>query len=202
MKTRFRSNLAAVVFMIILQSCTSSSPYEDLQNGNQNQNQVENEHENDDDDDDSGSGTGTGTGTGSGTGTGTGTGTITLSGSATGSNSSHNMGQNCMNCHFGGGSGQGVWKVAGTVYKPNLTTINPNTVVKLYTGPNGTGTLKYILNVNAKGNFYTSQTVSFTGGLYPAVTNGTDTNYMSSSITVGACNSCHNNSTTDRIWIN
>ena len=119
--------------------------------------------------------------------------------STTGSNNSHNVGQNCMNCHNGSGEAP-LWKVAGTVYNQALTATNPNATVKLYTGPDGTGTLKYTISVDAKGNFYTSSNIDFSGGLYPSVVGSTTTSYMSSSITNGACNSCHNGVTRTRIW--
>jgi len=122
--------------------------------------------------------------------------------SVAGSNKSHNMGQDCMNCHRPGGGEAPVWKVAGTVYNEALTYTNPNATVNLYTGPNGTGTLKYTLTVDAKGNFYTSSTIDFTGGLYPSVTGSTSTNSMSSPISTGACNSCHDGVSRSRVWIN
>lgn len=124
-----------------------------------------------------------------------------ISNSTAGSSNSHNMGQNCMNCHKPGGGEAPVWNAAGTVYNEALTTTNPNATVKLYTGPNGTGVLKYTINVDALGNFYTSSNIDFTGGLYPSAADSTSTNYMSSSITTGACNSCHNTVTMDRIWV-
>lgn len=122
--------------------------------------------------------------------------------STTGSSESHNMGQNCMNCHKPGGGEAPVWKVAGTVYNQALTVVNPNATVKLYTGPNETGTLKYTIQVDAKGNFYTTSAIDFTGGLYPSVTGATSTYSMSTPIESGACNSCHNGVTTNRIWTN
>jgi len=125
-----------------------------------------------------------------------------ISNSTTGSSNSHNMGQNCMNCHTPGGGEAPVWKVAGTVYNEAFTNTNSNATVKLYTGPNGTGTLKYTLNVDAKGNFYTSSNIDFTGGLYPSVTGSTSTNSMSTPIAAGACNSCHDGVSRSRIWIN
>jgi hypothetical protein len=121
--------------------------------------------------------------------------------SVAGSSRSHNMGKDCMNCHKPGGGEAPTWKVAGTVYNPTGTTTNSNSTIKLFTGPNGTGTLKYTLSVDTKGNFY-SDNADFTGGLYPVATGNTSTNYMSSPITNGACNSCHNGTTTRRIWAN
>jgi cytochrome c553 len=224
-KTIMKLNLipfAAIVLLVFTQSCTIESPYQPIDS-------TVNSTSGDDDDDDSTSGTTTGgTTTGAGTttggtttggtttGAGTTTGGTTTGGTTTGStigntggtsstfgaNKSHNAGQNCMSCHNPGGSGssKGVWKLAGTVYNELKTATYPNTTINLYTGPNGTGTLKYVLNVDAKGNFYTSGTIDFTGGLYPAVIGATTTNHMSSPVTTGACNSCHTGTSTARIW--
>ncbi len=121
--------------------------------------------------------------------------------SSNGSSKSHNMGLNCMNCHRPGGGEAPTWQVAGTVYDQALLTPYANATVNLYTGPNGTGILKYTIKVDARGNFYTSKNIDFTGGLYPTVSGSTVTNFMSSSITTGACNSCHNSVSMDRIWV-
>ena len=122
--------------------------------------------------------------------------------SKSGSSESHNMGQNCMNCHKPGGGEAPAWKVAGTVYNEALTATNSNATVKLYTGPNGTGTLKYTIEVDAKGNFYTTSAIDFSGGLYPSVTGATSTYSMSTPIESGACNSCHNSIIRSKIWTN
>ncbi len=114
-------------------------------------------------------------------------------------NESHNMGQACMNCHKQGGSGESIFNVAATVYDTTMNSVFPNTTVRLYTGANGSGTLKYTIEVDAKGNFYTTESIDFTNGLYPAVTGTQGTKYMSSSITTGNCASCHGN-TTNKIW--
>jgi len=115
------------------------------------------------------------------------------------SDASHNTGQNCMNCHKSGGEGDGVFEVAGTVYESTRTTTYPNATVKFYTGPNGTGNLKYTIQVDALGNFYTTEGISFGSGLYVSVEGDQQTNYMQSSLTTGACNSCHGGQT-GKIW--
>ena len=116
-------------------------------------------------------------------------------------NKSHNMGQNCMNCHKRGGPGEGFFSVAGTVYDSLKTTINGNGIVKLYTGVDGRGTLKATIQVDGNGNFYTTDNIDFTGGLYPSITGlSGDTRYMGSPIMVGQCNSCHGVSN-DKIWV-
>ena len=116
-------------------------------------------------------------------------------------NSSHDVGTACMNCHNSGGSNQYWWTVAGTVFKPDSTSLNPNSTVYLFSGPNGTGNLILTLPVDEKGNFYTSSSVSFGSGLYPEVKSSSgEIRYMQSSTTNGNCNSCHNSS--KRIIVN
>lgn len=177
----------AMILLAVMQSCTVPNPYQPVDNTNPNDN--------------IGGETSTGGTTNSG-GTTT-SGGITLSGSSAGDNESHNMGQNCMNCHSPGGSGEKVWQISGTVYNQAGTVTKPNAVIKFFTGPNGTGTLKYTLNADALGNLYSKGPVDFTGGLFPAVLGSTGTNYMSSSITSGACNSCHTGGAgTARVWTN
>lgn len=120
--------------------------------------------------------------------------------SAHNQNESHNMGQNCMNCHRSGGEGKGWFNVAGTVYNATATQNVPNATVYLYTGPNGTGTLQYTVEVDAKGNFFTTEAIDFGTGLYPSIQGNTTTKHMSTSITTGACNSCHTGTSTPRLW--
>lgn len=121
--------------------------------------------------------------------------------SAFSSTKSHNMGQNCMDCHRQGGPGYGWFNIAGTVYDTQFTGTYPNATVKLYTGPNGTGDVKYVVEVDGKGNFYTTENIDFGLDLYPAVVGTNETHYMSTAITTGQCNSCHGVST-NRIWTN
>jgi hypothetical protein len=116
--------------------------------------------------------------------------------SSTGGNKSHNSGQNCMNCHKSGGEGEGIFNVAGTVYNNQLSAVYPNAVIKLYTQANGGGTLRGTVYADARGNFYTTESIDFSGGLYPAIigTSGS-ISYMPVSTTQGACNNCHGGST-------
>ncbi len=119
--------------------------------------------------------------------------------SSQGTDNGHNMGQNCMNCHKPGGAGEGVFTIAGTVYDSLKTNTFPDATVKLYSGPNGTGTLKYTIMANASGNFYTTQNLDFGIGLYPSVQGPKTTMFMPTAITTGQCNSCHGVSA-DKIW--
>lgn len=186
---KLTTSFATLVLLIFMQSCTVPNPYEPINN--------ETNASTGTNDDSNNNNNNTGTNTGGNTGNTGGT------SSTSGKSESHNAGQNCMNCHNPGGEGDGIWQIAGTVYNQTLAATNPNATVKLYTGPNGTGVLKYILNVDTKGNFYTSGNIDFTAaGLYPAVSGSTTTNYMSTPIAMGACNSCHNSITTARIWTN
>jgi hypothetical protein len=112
------------------------------------------------------------------------------------------MGQNCMSCHKPGGSGEGIFRVAGTVYDSLLNNTNANGFIDLYTQPNGGGTFVKRIAVDAKGNFYTTEIIGLGNGLYPSVISRTgNKKYMSGSITSGACNSCHG-VTQDKIWVN
>lgn len=112
---------------------------------------------------------------------------------------SHNMGQNCMNCHKSGGSGEGWFNAAGTVYDSLGTAVYPNALVELYSGPNGSGTKKYSIEVDGKGNFYTTEDINFGSGLYPSIKGSIVTKHMATAITTGQCNSCHGNST-GKLW--
>jgi len=107
--------------------------------------------------------------------------------------SSHNVGSACMSCHNSGGSNQYWWTVAGTVFKPDSVSLNSNSTVYLFNGPNGTGSLILTLPADEKGNFYTSSSVSFGSGLYPEVKSASgEIRNMQSFITNGDCNFCHN----------
>ena len=112
---------------------------------------------------------------------------------------SHNMGMNCMNCHNENGTGDGWFEIAGTVYDSSQINTYPGATVKLYTGPNGSGTLVYTIEVDTKGNFHTTEMIDFSGGLHPVVVGNAGSKSMTSTISIGDCNSCHGN-TTNKIW--
>lgn len=118
--------------------------------------------------------------------------------SSFGSTLSHNTGQNCMSCHHPGGSGDGSFIIAGTVYDSTGSSTMPNVLVSLHSEPDGMGAKLAEIEVDELGNFYTTETFEFGDGLYTGVTGNTATLYMQSAITNGACNSCHGVDT-DRI---
>lgn len=113
---------------------------------------------------------------------------------------SHNNGLNCMNCHKTGGKGYGWFTIAGSIFKGNNVTPNGNGKIYLYSDPNGQGTLKYTLDVDGLGNFFTTESANFEGGLYPVHENSQGVKkYMQTPIISGQCQSCHN-VTTPAIW--
>jgi len=119
--------------------------------------------------------------------------------SSSGSSASHNFGKNCMSCHVGGGSDEGAFTLAGSVYAKNLASPYSNATIELRTDASGGGTLVSAIEVDLKGNFYNTSAISFGSGLYASVTGAGGTKYMSAKVTTGACSSCHGSST-GKIW--
>lgn len=121
--------------------------------------------------------------------------------SKAGDDDSHNNGQNCMNCHKPGGSGEGHFTVAGSMYRITTGQPSANDTLRLSTEPGEQGTIVKTIIADAKGNFYTTEAVDFSQGLYPTVTSSVtgDKYYMLSNPPSGQCNSCHG-VTSDPIW--
>lgn len=118
------------------------------------------------------------------------------------STKSHNAGKNCMSCHKSGGNGEGRFQAAGTVYKQDITTVFPGTTVKLTSEPQGAGTVFAILEVDKKGNFYTTNSIDFTKDVYVSLSfANSNTQFMYTKLTSGQCNSCHGVNI-NKIWIN
>lgn len=115
------------------------------------------------------------------------------------SDESHNNGQNCMNCHKSGGDGEGWFTVAGSVYDSTGTNAYANATVKIFSGPNGNGTLLDIIEVDKLGNFYTTEAIDLSKGAHPIVESSKGINMMSDLLVSGQCNSCHG-VTTGKIW--
>ena len=104
---------------------------------------------------------------------------------------SHRVGEDCISCHASGETGKGWFTASGTVYKSDKTTAYPNGTVKLYSAANQGGTLVKSIQVDGLGNFYTTESISFSSGLYPAVEYSGQTNTMQSTTTSGRCYTCH-----------
>ncbi len=105
---------------------------------------------------------------------------------------SHKLGQNCMNCHVQGGDGEGWFTLAGSLYDQTKVNGYPNGNVKLFAEFNNSGTIIKDIEIDSKGNYFTTENIDFGNGLYVGVygTNGEE-KIMLSKITNGACNSCH-----------
>jgi hypothetical protein len=115
--------------------------------------------------------------------------------SSAGDDDSHNKGMNCMQCHVATGDGEGCFNVAGTIYQSDLQNTVSSGKVELFTEPNGGGSLKYTITIDSKGNFYSTDNITYSG-LYPKVTGPSGASIsMSSPLSSGACNSCHGSST-------
>ena len=117
-------------------------------------------------------------------------------------NDSHNSGQACLNCHNAGGSNQYQFRLAGTVYNLTETAVYPNTTIFLYTSANAAGSLVATVEVDARGNFYTTQSIDWgNSGLYPVVESNQGTRFMSTPTSSGNCNGCHNGNNVSRIYV-
>jgi hypothetical protein len=106
---------------------------------------------------------------------------------------SHNTGKNCLSCHSN-------FKLAGSVYNKSLSSGLSGAKIKVSTQANGAGTVLATLTSDSNGNFHTGSSINFGTGVFVTVegSSGTVKN-MSSSITSGACNSCHGTSTS-KMW--
>ena len=111
--------------------------------------------------------------------------------SAHGSKAGSSMKDNCMDCHKTGAT-EGGFVIAGTVFKTDSVSKNPNATVYLYAGPKGTDSLIATVEVDGVGNFYTTHPYDLNKGVYPAVISSSGNKiFMESATTNGACNSCH-----------
>lgn len=111
-----------------------------------------------------------------------------------GSGKSHYLGSECMSCH-NGGKAKDIFTVAGSVLDETRTDRQNNATIKLYTKIKGTGELVATMYSDELGNFYTTQKIDFSQGLFVTLlgTPGVpeDTKHMDKPIFTGNCNSCH-----------
>lgn len=102
-------------------------------------------------------------------------------------------GMNCLGCHKTGSTSP-VFTVAGTVFKTsNLTQVQPNIQIEFYSNAAGTGSPIEVIEVDANGNFYTTDNLGLTG-LFPAVRSPTEKRMMPIDFQGGQCNDCHDGS--------
>lgn len=108
---------------------------------------------------------------------------------------SHYDGENCMDCHYSAGEGEGWFTIAGTA-RGNTE----NAIIELYNDTLLPSIKK--IEVDTRGNFYTTDQLDFTNGYYVGTKNSAgDVNFMKSPIQVGQCNLCHG-ATTSSLTIN
>ena len=112
-----------------------------------------------------------------------------------GENKSHFESSMCISCHIPGGSGKDLFTVSGSVYDEARLNVQPGAVVKLYTQPKGQGKLVATLQTDDKGNFFTTENIDLSKGLYATLV-GTpgvkdDIKHMPDRILKGDCNTCH-----------
>lgn len=117
-------------------------------------------------------------------------------------NDSHNSGHACLNCHDVSSSNEYKFRIAGTVYNLTETAVYPNATIYLYTSANAGGSLVATVEVDALGNFYTTQSIDWgNSGLYPVVESSQGTRFMSTPTSNGNCNGCHTGNSVSRIYV-
>lgn len=109
---------------------------------------------------------------------------------------SHNQGQNCMNCHYQEGPGEGWFSVAGSIsgaYQDHSIRVFDALSQDLLA----------TVEVDRLGNFYTTESVNFSNGTTIDIIDGQGqvVKAMSTIVNNGQCNLCHNNSFQDEIII-
>jgi hypothetical protein len=106
---------------------------------------------------------------------------------------SHNMGQNCMNCHQAHGPGKGQFTTAGTLYGATGAPL-PGGTLELRSAPNGQGDLAMAVPIDDNGNFFTTAELPFPDtALFPHLKgpDGIKSAHMPFPTISGACNVCH-----------
>lgn len=109
------------------------------------------------------------------------------------SHSDFRLGFICSDCHESGDQ-EPVFTIAGSVFKSSdLTKPQPNVLIEFYADANGNGAPVDVIEVDAKGNFYTTAELNLTG-LYPAIRSATEKRMMPIVFAGGQCNRCHKGS--------
>lgn len=125
---------------------------------------------------------------------------VTLS-SKKGDAISHNIGQNCMQCHQALGPGRGRFSVAGTLHDSEGLPL-PDGALELRSAPDGNGDLVLRVEADGLGNFYTTEALLLADmPLFPTVygADGVGKNFMPFPTRSGACNVCHVGSAAVRV---
>lgn len=106
---------------------------------------------------------------------------------------SHNLGQNCMQCHQARGPGRGRFSVAGTLHDAEGAPL-PDGSLELRSAPDGGGELVLRVEADGLGNFYSTDPLPLPDvPLFPTVydADGVGKNFMPFPTRSGACNVCH-----------
>lgn len=112
-----------------------------------------------------------------------------------GEDKSHKHGENCMDCHSAGQSGEHEFQIAGSVYTDNGESPVVNGLVKFYKEPKAEGKLVYAVEIDAKGNFFSTEGMQIEEGVYPVIESTTgNLYYMLTETGNGSCSSCHSQS--------
>lgn len=122
-----------------------------------------------------------------------GSGNCTETNISTSNRSSHNRGEDCTTCHKSGDEGRGCFSICGSAFKNDKITPIQNAVMVLFSkDENGNITdASKAIPIDKSGNFYTTETISFSGK-YPAIISNGDTSMMGGALTNNAsCNKCH-----------
>ena len=106
-----------------------------------------------------------------------------------GDDESHRSGQDCQQCHREGGSGEGVVTVAGTVYRAAGGTPLPGALVEIRDAEGAAVVVE--LQVDARGNFYTTRAVNWGEGRTIVVRDEQNSATKPFLLDVGDCNRCH-----------
>jgi hypothetical protein len=108
---------------------------------------------------------------------------------------SHKQGTLCMSCHTPGGSAKDVYLAAGTVYDEVRLKPQGKAVIKFYTEPKAQGKLVATLKADELGNFYTTEKLDFSQGLYPTLIGTPEAKenikHMNRKVFRADCNWCH-----------
>lgn len=110
--------------------------------------------------------------------------------SANGEARSHELGQNCMQCHQAHGPGPGRFTAAGTIYDADGTP-HPDASVELR---DGNGQIVLRIAADSNGTFYTTEPLPLPDApVFPAVlsSDGARSRAMPFPTNSAACNVCH-----------
>lgn len=121
--------------------------------------------------------------------------------SAHGEANSHNVGENCMQCHQERGPGPGRFSAAGTLHDADGAPLADG-ILELRSAPDGNGELVLRVEADGLGNFYTTDPLPLADmPLFPTVygPDGVGKNFMPFPTLSGACNVCHVGSAAVRV---